>query len=215
MIEKGVTCWICGAPATESRAPVYTYGKYKEQVVDRFYRCYCSKCMKEVAEQEEAELNEYIRLKKREMFKRALATLEAQSTDMYEYRDAIDVVDDYLNEHPDNFDSSYEVLAAIILVHNRIYSKMQYKIGRYQVDFLLPELFVVLEIDGERHAYHKGRDTKRDIQLQQMLGDGWDIIRIKTDYLDKDAKKLPEAINKVIEHRQTGKVNWRQLYSNR
>ena len=215
MIEKGVTCWICGAPATESRGPVYTYGKDKEQVVDRFYRCYCSKCMKEVAEQEEAELNEYIRLKKREMFKRALATLEAQSTDMYEYRDAIDVVDDYLNEHPDNFDSSYEVLAAIILVHNRIYSKMQYKIGRYQVDFLLPELFVVLEIDGERHAYHKGRDTKRDIQLQQMLGDGWDIIRIKTDYLDKDAKKLPEAINKVIEHRQTGKVNWRQLYSNR
>ena len=215
MIEKGVTCWICGAPATESRAPVYTYGKHKEQIIDRFYRCYCSKCMKEVTEQEESELNEYIRLKKREMFKRALATLEAQSTDMYEYRDAIDVVDDYLSEHPDKFDSSYEVLAAIILVHNRIYSKMQYKIGRYQVDFLLPELFVVLEIDGERHTYHKGRDTKRDIQLQQMLGDGWDIIRIKTDYLDKDAKKLPEAINKVIEHRQTGKVNWRQLYSNR
>ena len=90
---------------------------------------------------------------------------------------------------------------------------MQYKVGRYQVDFLLPELFVVLEIDGERHVHKKAYDTKRDIQLQQMLGDGWDIIRIKTDYLDKDAKKLPDAIRKVVEHRQTGKVNWRQLYA--
>jgi very-short-patch-repair endonuclease len=169
--------------------------------------------MKEVMEQEEAELNEYVRLKKREMFKKALAVLEKQSADMYEYKEAIDVVDDYLSEHPDKFDSSYEVLAAIVLVHNRIYSKMQYKVGRYQVDFLLPELFVVLEIDGERHVHKKAYDTKRDIQLQQMLGDGWDIIRIKTDYLDKDAKKLPDAIRKVVEHRQAGKVNWRQLYA--
>ena len=212
VIGKGITCWICGAPATESRSPVYTYGTYKEQLIDSFHRCYCSKCMKEVMEQEEAELNEYVRLKKREMFKKALATLEKQATDMYEYKEAIDVVDDYLSEHPDKFDSSYEVLAAIILVHNRIYSKMQYRIGRYQVDFLLPELFVVLEIDGERHAYNKRHDTKRDIQLQQALGDGWDIIRIPIDLLDKDAKKLPEAIYKVIDYRQSGRVNWRKLY---
>ena len=161
---------------------------------------------------EEREL--YIKLKKREMFRKAVRILEKQDTKMYDYKDAIEVVEEHVENHPDKFDSSYEVLAAIVLVHNRIYSKMQYKIGRYQVDFLLPELFVVLEIDGERHVHKKAYDTKRDIQLQQMLGDGWDIIRIKTDYLDKDAKKLPDAIRKVVEHRQTGKVNWRQLYAN-
>jgi len=44
-----------------------------------------------------------------------------------------------------------------------------------------------------------------------MLGVGWDIIRIKTDYLDKNAKKLPEAIKKVIDYRETGHVNWRKM----
>ena len=212
VIGKGITCWICGAPATESRSPVYTYGTYKEQLIDSFHRCYCSKCMKEVMEQEEAELNEYVRLKKREMFKKALATLEKQATDMYEYKEAIDVVDDYLSEHPDKFDSSYEVLAAIVLVHNRIYSKMQYKVGKYQVDFLLPDMFVVLEIDGERHKHKKDYDSVRDKEIKKTLGPHWEIIRIPTDRLDKDAKKIPEAIDKVLEYRETNHINWRELY---
>ena len=90
---------------------------------------------------------------------------------------------------------------------------MQYKVGRYQVDFLLPEMLVALEIDGERHKNKKEYDTKRDIYIQNALGEGWDIVRIKTDYLDMKATKLPEAIEKVIQYRQEGKVNWRKLYN--
>lgn len=212
-----IKCWNCGAIATETKAFTYDwiFKAPEPREVSPYVRCYCSKCAKEVEAKEKEERELYIKLKKREMFRKAVRILEKQDTKMYDYKDAIEVVKEHVENHPDKFDSSYEVLAAIVLVHNRIYSKMQYKIGRYQVDFLLPELFVVLEIDGERHAHKKAYDTKRDIQLQQMLGDGWDIIRIKTDYLDKDAKKLPEAIRKVVEHRQTGKVNWRQLYANR
>ena len=153
----------------------------------------------------------YIKLKKKEMFLKACCLLEKQETKMYEYKDAIEVVREHLEKNPDKYDSSYEVLAAIILVHNRIYTKMQYKVGKYQVDFLLPEWLVVLEIDGERHKHRKEYDTKRDIYIQNALGEGWDIVRIKTDYLDMNAKKLPEAIEKVIDYRQTGKVNWRAL----
>ncbi len=211
-----IKCWNCGAIATETKAFTYDwiFKAPEPREVSPYVRCYCSKCAKEVEAKEKEERELYIKLKKREMFRKAVRILEKQDTKMYDYKDAIEVVEEHVENHPDKFDSSYEVLAAIVLVHNRIYSKMQYKIGRYQVDFLLPELFVVLEIDGERHAHKKAYDTKRDIQLQQMLGDGWDIIRIKTDYLDKDAKKLPDAIRKVVEHRQTGKVNWRQLYAN-
>lgn len=211
-----IKCWNCGAIATETKAFTYDwiFKAPEPREVSPYVRCYCDKCVKEVEAKEKEERELYIKLKKREMFRKAVRILEKQDTKMYDYKDAIEVVEEHVENHPDKFDSSYEVLAAIVLVHNRIYSKMQYKIGRYQVDFLLPELFVVLEIDGERHVHKKAYDTKRDIQLQQMLGDGWDIIRIKTDYLDKDAKKLPDAIRKVVEHRQTGKVNWRQLYAN-
>lgn len=206
-----IKCWVCGKPATETRVE-YVYGSARfHQWPSEFCRSYCAECRKKVDQKEKEDRDLYIQLKKREMFLKACNILEKQNTNMYKYKPAIDVVENHIKEHPDKFDSSYEVLAAIVLVHNRIYSKMQYKIGTYQVDFLLPELFVVLEIDGERHKHKKAYDTKRDIYLQQALGDGWDIIRIPTEHLDKNAKKLPEAIYKVIEHRQTGKVNWREL----
>ena len=212
-VVKEIKCWVCGKTATDTRAVKFDpYFKSVETVpVSPYYRCYCKECKERIDQQEKEDRELYIQLKKREMFIKACNILEKQNTKMYDYKPAIDVVENHIKEHPDKFDSSYEVLAAIVLVHNRIYSKMQYKVGPYQVDFLLPELFVVLEIDGERHKNRKGYDTKRDMYLQQALGDGWDIIRIPTDHLDKNAKKLPEAIYKVIEHRQTGKVNWREL----
>lgn len=204
-------CWICGDKATRTRKLYYDGIHIAEDGVNPYVRCYCEKCRIESEETDKAERELYIRLKKREMFNKACDILEKQHTLMYEYKEAIEVVKEHLEKNPDKFDSSYEVLTAIILVQNRIYSKMQYKVGRYQVDFLLPELFVVLEIDGDRHKHRKEYDTKRDIQIQQTLGDGWDIIRIKTDYLDMNAKKLPEAIYKTIDYRQSGKVNWRNI----
>ena len=146
------------------------------------------------------------------MFRKAVKLLEAQDTDMYEYQEAIDVVSDFIEDNADKFDSSYEVLTAIVLVQNRIYSKMQYKVGKYQVDFLLPDMFVVLEIDGERHKHKKDYDSVRDKEIKKMLGPHWEIIRIPTDRLDKDAKKIPEAIDKVLEYRETNHINWRELY---
>ena len=88
---------------------------------------------------------------------------------------------------------------------------MQYKVGPYQVDFLLPDLMVVLEIDGERHKHRKDYDSVRDKAIKKELGPHWNIIRIDTDNLDKNAKKIPEAINKVLEYRATDHINWRAL----
>ena len=206
-----IPCWNCGKPATETRVFVDEFGtRYQEPSM--LYRCYCAACKDLVDKAEQEERSMYVRLRKREMFRKACTMLEKQCTKMYEYKEAIDTVYDFLEEHPDKFDSSYEVLAAIVLLQNRIYMKMQHKIGKYQVDFLLPDLGVVLEIDGERHKHKRTYDTRRDLAIKRMLGDGWDIIRMPTEYLDKDAKKLPEAIHRVIECREVGRVDWRSLY---
>lgn len=183
-----IKCWICGNKATSTRVlDGYAYEEghtYRYKSVSPWYRCYCDICRDKIDEQEAEERKLYIKLKKKEMFKKACDILENQDTKMYEYKDSIEVVRDFLTNNPDKFDSSYEVLAAIVLVQNHIHSKMQYRIGNYQVDFLLDELGIVLEIDGDRHKYNKKYDSKRDEFIKKELGYGWDIIRIKTDYLD-------------------------------
>ena len=209
-----MNCWICGESANKTR-PVFNGRSWDMPRPSKYHRCYCEKCLKEVEATESKERKLYIKLKKREMFRKAVKVLEDQHTNMYEYKEAIEVVEDFVETNPDKFDSSYEVLTAIILVQNRIHSKMQYRVGKYQVDFLLPELLVVLEIDGERHKHKKEYDSVRDKEIKKMLGPYWEIIRITTDNLDKNAKKIPEAINKVLEYRETNHVNWRELYGNK
>lgn len=206
-------CWECGKPATTTRAVSVRHGYMFRPEPSKYHRCYCDECLKKIQQTESEERAIFVKLRKREMLRKACNMLESQHTNMYEYKEAIEVVQDFVEDNVDKIDSSYEALAAIILVHNRIYSRMQYKVDSYQVDFLLPDLMVVLEIDGERHKHKQKKeyDSVRDRKIKEILGDGWEIIRISTDRLDENAKKLPEAIYKVIEYRKTKHVDWRNL----
>lgn len=209
-----IVCWNCGKVIEEHEGyiPAFyeLFGEYVEYETPNF-RKYCKECRDLIAERDAEENRLYIKLKKKRMLNKACFLLEKQDVPMYDYKEAIEVVKEVAEECPDKFDSSYEMIAAIVLVHNHIYSKMQYKIGHYQVDFLLPEIGVVLEIDGDRHRYSKGKDKKRDAFIKNELGYGWDIIRIPTTYLDKQAVKLVQAIERVIDYRETGKTPWRKI----
>ena len=105
-------------------------------------------------------------------------------------------------EKPDKFDSAYEVVAAIILVDNEIACELQHKIGKYQCDFFIPSMKVILEIDGDRHKYNQKHDTKRDAEIMRTIGRDWNIVRIKTTYLDQKADLLVEAIKSILEKRR-------------
>lgn len=207
-----MNCYICGKPATETR-PRFNGYSWVTPKMSKYRRCYCKECLKVEEEKTAEEHKLYVKLKKREMFRKAVKLLEDQHTDMYDYKESIEVVKDFLESNPDKFDSSYEVLTAIVLVHNRIYAKMQYKIGKYQVDFLLPDIMVVLEIDGERHKHKRDYDSVRDREIKKLLGSHWEIIRIPTERLDADAKKIPEAIDEILKYRETNHINWRKLYA--
>ena len=207
-----IKCWICGKPATLTK-PIFDNGCWKEIKPTKYRRCYCDKCYKEHEKKESEDRKLYIKLRKQEMFRKAVKILESQHTDMYEYKEAIEVVQEFVENNPEKIDSSYEALTAIILVHNRIHSKMQHKVNTYQVDFLLPDLMVVLEIDGERHKGKKEEDKKRDHIIKTDLGPGWEVVRITTDMLDKNAKKLPEAIYKVIDYRLTEDIHQKAFAS--
>ena len=199
-------CWECGKEATHRRR-IGTLPMWAEGNMDlitekkQHQRCFCKDCFEKYAKQKREENELYIKLKKRRMFETALDTLEHQRIKMYDYEEAIKSVQEFLEEHPDKFDSSYEIIAAIVLIKNRVRCKMQYKVGDYQIDILLPDLFVALEIDGDRHVHRKKYDSERDMTIKMILGSEWEIIRIKTDYLDWHADRLLTAIKKVCDYR--------------
>lgn len=203
-------CWICGKEAVVKHMTydnrTMTYAKHPER-----WRAYCNECYQTNKAEQEKLKAEYVRLKKAVMFENALSKLEGQKLNIYDYREAIDAVEEYVKKKPDSFDSSYEMIAAIILIHNRIHCKPQYKVDNYSVDFLLPEEFVVLEIDGERHKNRKGYDSVRDQKIKKALGPEWEIIRIDAELLDENAPNLVTAIRKIVEYRIFG--NHKGIYS--
>lgn len=178
-------------------------------------RCYCDECydahMKELKEENEL----YIKLRRKRLYENALDKLERQKFNFADYEEAIKTVGEYNENNDGKFDSSDEIMAAIILIHNHYHVKPQFKVKPYQVDFLLPDQCVALEIDGDRHKHKKGSDSVRDEQIVRTLeeerGGKWQVIRISTELIESDVKKLPEAIEKVLDYRDTSKIHWRDL----
>lgn len=205
------TCWNCGGEATVTRelremdTDLIMYPKPNEH-----QRCYCKKCFEEMRQTLEQENETFLLLKRKRMFESAVRNLERQGINFVEYREAIKTIEQYNLENDGKFDSSYEIIAAIILIYNHIKIKPQYKVGKYQVDFLLPNEKIVLEIDGDRHSTEKVRirDTWRDVEIKKVLGEDWEIVRVSTVCLDTKAEKLVNAMDKILDYRLEKKIAW-------
>lgn len=210
-------CWICGKEdASETcerdyvRFTPYWYETEEEKRKNRVpdfekrhcARHFCEQCYKERNKELSNTRAEYARLKKKLMLERAVRILEKQAVNMYDYKEIIDDMAVYVEEFPDKFDSTYEMIAAIILVSKGIASQMQYKIGKYRADFFIPEYKIVLEIDGELHKNNLFRDNQRDIEVRKILGADWETVRIGTKYLDQNAQALVKAMLTVKYEKQ-------------
>lgn len=198
-------CWICGKDGAVHRNIGERHKLFNDLVpfADSMQRCYCEDCYNTVSEEIKHDMEEYIRLKKKLMFERAVRILERQKLNIYDYQEAIQTIEEFASDNLDKFDSAYEMIAAIMLIDNEIPCELQRKVGKYQCDFYIPSLKLVLEIDGERHKNRTAYDSKRDAEIKNELGRGWEIIRIKTDYLDQKADLLVEAIRAILKRRKS------------
>ena len=205
-----VKCWTCGKTAT------ITKGRVERELLEfgsritttepnRHYRCYCQECYDKKMSELETDKKTYNILKKKIMFESAVETLEKQSLLLWKYKEAIDTVEQYNLENLDKFDSKYEIITAIILIHNEVKTNVHFMVKDVEVDFVLPDMCVALEIDGELHRSRKEKDEVRDYFLKKELGPDWEIIRIKTSYLDKHADRLMAAIGKTLSARYKAK----------
>ena len=187
-------CWICGAEATEFQSLWHGSGCEREAYTQRGY---CKACAEAVAKDMRDSKAEYIRLRKKLMYERAVRMLEKQNVDVYEYEEALKAVKDFSEKNPEKFDSSEEMLAATILIDNEINIGIGKQVGKYTVDILIPELFTMLEIDGQTHRGRLYYDNERDKDLRSELGGKWEVVRIKTEYIQQNAEMLVEAIKTI------------------
>lgn len=213
-------CWMCGKENAECSFEteswlnddelteiISTRNKLRADAIYKKHqsasrRMFCPECFAKMKAEHSRDKKEYLHYKKKLMLERAVRSLEKQALDIYLYKDIIADLWDYIQEQPEKFDSSYEMMAAIILIENEIKCKMQFKVGKYRVDFLIPEYKIALEIDGDMHENTLYKDNNRDIELRRILGADWETVRIGTKYLDQNAKALPDAMFAVKEEKQ-------------
>lgn len=200
-------CWVCGKPVERALKERLTNTNiFKEEYVNyetsSLARHFCRECYEKHTEKYAKMASEYGVLKKQLMLERALKTLEDQNCNLYEYKDIIDQMQDFVKESPEKFDSSEEMIAAIILVGNGIKTKIHYKIDRYIVDFLIPKLKVVLEVDGHLHKHKMLYDSNRDFEIREKLGRDWEVVRIPTKYINENANQIIPAILSIKAEKQ-------------
>ena len=139
-------------------------------------------------------------------FRNAVSRIELMVKDVKKYQKAIETVHKTI-DHVGWYQSTEEIMAAIELTQKGVKAIHQQKVGKYKVDFLLPEYKVVLEIDGKMfHNEHtRAKEGIRDGNILLNLGFDWEIIRIDTDKINKNIKKLVPAIENVLAHRKSQK----------
>lgn len=94
--------------------------------------------------------------------------------------------------------SSLEIAVSDALEALGVDFQAEVQIGRFCVDFCIPDRQLVIEADGEYwHAQVKERDARRDEELKSL---GWTVIRL-TESEIKGSEDLPWLIsNKIDSH---------------
>lgn len=179
-------CWCCGKPIPKNA--YYSAA-----------RRFCEKCEEEHLAKYHEIVTEYAILKNRVMFERAMRMMEQTCADMTKYKRFAFAVEKHSADNPEQYRSADEMIAAVIMLSQYDDIEMNKRIGSYLVDMYIPQMKVILEVDGDRHQYSKKADGERDIKLRKILGNEWEIVRIPTEYIEKDPEKLPEAIKTIYD----------------
>lgn len=177
-----VPCSVCGE-LTET----VTYGRSKKYV--------CAKCKcRRVQHKQEVERAwfEVIEEKGERRYNKALDEIQRQVKNFEPYRRAAETA----RKAQDKYGSVPEAMVAVELLRLGFPFIPQQKIGRYRVDFYVPKIGMVIEVDGE--VFHRKR-TDRDATIQFAIGLDKKILHIPAELIARDIRKLKPLIEKRLE----------------
>jgi very-short-patch-repair endonuclease len=123
-------------------------------------------------------------------FCKAVENIEKQVKHFEKYEKAIKMA----KGRAEKYASIPEAMVAIELLKNKHRVIPQQRVGKYRVDFVLPDEKKAIEVDGELYHRNKRNDGREGI-IQLTLGLDWKIIHIPAELIAKDIRKLEKAIN--------------------
>ena len=164
---------------------------------------FCKEHWREHQKQHKEIVTEYLNLKTQIMFERAVRTLENTGINMTNIKREAQAVQKHSADNPELYKSSHEMITAIIMLKAGYDFELNYKIGKYIVDMYLPDLKLIVEVDGERHNNSQLKDSKRDTELRRVLGEEWEVIRIPTQYIEQNPAKIPEAVTALAKQKRS------------
>ena len=176
-------CRICGSPARTMfylRGGKYTCELCRRKMIQ--IKCHLS---------ENPDVND-----KEKKLKTALRRI-SKVADLGDYEEAIAKVRKGFSKKS-NYQSTEEIMAALELLRRGYTIYHQKEIAKFHVDFFIPELSAVLEVDGEPyHALNKTKSEMRDYLIEASLGPDFKVVHIPTKYINKDITKLVRAIKEL------------------
>jgi very-short-patch-repair endonuclease/DNA-directed RNA polymerase subunit RPC12/RpoP len=182
-----IPCSECGKTLTS--------WSYHSGMVYRCKECRAKKLMQERADKSSMEFGKRLEM--------AIKFLEHQQQGVEMYQEAIEKIKKHENKCG-WFQSSDEMLVALELIRSKTKARHQVKMGRFRADFVLPDLKVVLEVDGK--PYHNSdtatRERVRDNCIIAALGPEWEVVRIDTEQIKVKLTKLVPAIKAVARGRK-------------
>ena len=81
-----------------------------------------------------------------------------------------------------------------------LHVRKQHPIGPYIVDFLVPKLNMVIELDGDSHDVRLDKDKKRDDSMQEQ---GLEVVRIQNRDVMANLDGVIEYLRSICEQRMS------------
>lgn len=153
--------------------------------------CKCKETNKRNRIAKEIKSSDDIRTKNEKRFDNAIECITKQVKDIAEWDKAIRIAE----QASEKYGSIPEAIIAILLAKNNISFIPQQRIGKYKVDFCIPEYKTILEVDGEIYHCNERRELYRTSTIKYSLGAEWKIIRIPADDIKNDIKSAIKFIS--------------------
>lgn len=143
-------------------------------------------------------------IKKMEMVDKAQRELEKRTGKMKSFKLKRDMsryvkpVKERVMNGTDNFSSMPEAVVAIQMERINLEYETQKMIAGTKVDFYIPEIRIILEVDGSIYHSDKDKTFLRDRQIMRAVGEKWEIVHINSDKIPKYTWNLRNALPFVV-----------------
>lgn len=134
--------------------------------------------------------------KEEKRYRSAVEAIEKQVGSLKGYEKAVDIC----RKATYKYGSIPEAMLAIELIRKGYRIIPQQKVGKYRVDFALPNEKLIIEVDGSIYHTNKQKELEREASINYAIGLDWRFIHTPAESISKDVRRVV----RLLKHRDTG-----------